>query len=342
MKVKRIKTTLVAREEVFRILALGEALRIPVLLEGPPGTGKSHSLYDYSDNGREDVFLTELDTGSKASEVKGFLDMKALLEEKTYRTFSPIAEKKFILINEVEKGSPEIRNTLLSIMQEKQLQLGSEGVKDCKWEVFAGSCNSIPADERKEPFWDRFLVKTSVASLTPDQMRHARRRVAHEVVINIPEEDKGEIPMVSQTLLNKFDELTVKDLSDRARINVPRLAGAVKYIWGIDDYQALCKVAAFLCPEKVTTISSSLIPKEINEMKTLIHNIETQQDQDAKFQMFAKLQTLVSAYDKSKDKDKEMISMVKQDLIRITDIIEKEFTAKMAKTKSEASSETTK
>ena len=33
MRVKTIRTQLVGREEVFKILALGEALKMPVLLE---------------------------------------------------------------------------------------------------------------------------------------------------------------------------------------------------------------------------------------------------------------------------------------------------------------------
>lgn len=328
---RTIKTKLVAREEVFKVMALGEALQMPVLLEGPPGTGKSNSMYDYAGGDKNQVFLVELDTGSKASEVKGFLDMKALLEEKKYATFSPIAEKPFILINEVEKGSSDIRNTLLSIMQEKQLQLGSEGVKDCHWKVLVGSCNRIPADERKEPFWDRFLIKHSVSPLTPEQMKFARQRVEQEVVIRIPE-DK-DLPSVSEKMVDKFDELTATTLSDRARMAVTRLAAAVKLIWEVDDYQALCKVASFLCPELVPTISSNLIPKEVNEMKMLIKNIDSTQDYDARYAMLVKLSEALTKYSRSRDKDPEMLQSLKADITRISDIMEKHLKQKESEEK---------
>jgi len=334
--VRKIKTRLVGREEVFRILALAEALQMPILLEGPPGTGKSHSMTDYAGGNKNDVFIVELDAGSKASEVKGYIDMKALLEQKVYQTHSPITQKPFILINEVEKGSSEIRNTLLSLMQERQLQLGSEGTKDAKWELFVGSCNSIPADERKEPFWDRFLIKHSVSPLTIEEMREARKRIVREIDINVPTE--AEMLPISVAMLDKFDSITSAALSDRARMAVPLLASGIKTIWGVDDYQALCKVGSFLCPELVSSISSDLIAKEIVEMKSMIHNINSTVDYDAKTQMFAKLVKSFTDYSRKRDRDVDQLKALKEDVKRISDNMEKELKQREDKKKAEAKS----
>lgn len=331
-----IKTRLVGREEVFKILALSEALQLPVLLEGPPGTGKSNSMVDYAGGNKDDIFLVELDAGSKTSEVKGYIDMKALLEDKKYQTFSPIVNKKFILINEVEKGSSEIRNTLLSLMQERQLQLGSEGTKEAKWELFVGSCNSIPADERREPFWDRFLIKHVVSPLTAEEMKEARKRIVKEYTIEIPDT----LPSISESMLDKFDAITIGALSDRARINVPVLASGIKAIWNIDDYQSLCKVATFLCPEMVTRLSTELIPKEIVEMKSMIHNINSTVDYDAKTQIFAKLIKLFTEYSRKRDRDVELLKGLKEDVRKISDSMEGELKKREAAKKSELKKQT--
>lgn len=320
---KIIETRLVGREEVFKILALADCLQLPILLEGPPGTGKSHSMVDYAGGNKDDVFLVELDAGSKASEVKGFINMKSLLEEKRYETFSPICDKSYILINEVEKGSSEIRNTLLSMMQERQLQLGSEGTKDAKWKLFVGSCNSIPADERKEPFWDRFLIKHVLSPLTLEEMKEARKMITRKITVNVP--DKNSLPTLSENMLNKFDELTVGVLSDRARIHAPMIARGIKAIWGTDDYQALCKVASFLCPAMVARISTELIPKEIVEMKSMIHNINSTVDYDAKTVMFAKLVKLFTDYSRKRDRDLDQLKALKDDVKKISDLMEKEL-----------------
>ena len=60
--------------------------------------------------------VQETDEDTKASEVKGRIDMKKLLEQNTYDLTSPVANAKFVLINEVEKASSGLRNSLLSIM----------------------------------------------------------------------------------------------------------------------------------------------------------------------------------------------------------------------------------
>jgi Mg-chelatase subunit ChlI len=319
---KRVfKTRLVGREEVFKCLALGELLQLPLLLTGPPGTGKSQAMTDYVGN-KDDVFIVELDTGSKASEVKGFIDMKSLLEDKVYKTHSRIAEKDAILINEVEKGSSEIRNTLLSVMQEKELQLGSEGVKKCKWKLFAASCNSIPNDEIKEPFWDRFLIKATVQPLSIEDMKIARQGIEYTVEIDIPDV----LPTISQSMMDKFDASIYSLLSDRQRIFANKLAAGIKAIWKLDDYQAICKLSTFLCPSQTASIAANIIPQEIVEIKTLITNIDNTVDYDAKSQMFTQLVAKFTAYNKKRDRDKELIDLlIKKDMIRISDEIETEL-----------------
>ena len=40
MEKRTIKTRLVGKEDVFKILALGESVQMPILLLGEPGVGK--------------------------------------------------------------------------------------------------------------------------------------------------------------------------------------------------------------------------------------------------------------------------------------------------------------
>ena len=85
---KKALTKLIGKEEVFNTLALGEALQLPVLLLGLPGTGKTQALLDYAaskynynrEQVKENTFVIELDEGTKSSEIKGRVNMKNLLE----------------------------------------------------------------------------------------------------------------------------------------------------------------------------------------------------------------------------------------------------------------------
>ena len=175
METRKIKTKLVGKESVFNILALSEATGLPVLLLGEPGVGKTQTLLDYAaakyqynrEAVRKNTFVIELDEGTKTSEIKGRVNMKSLLEDKEYKIDAPIADAKFLLINEVDKGTSGVRNTLLSVMREKALFYG-DTIKKCKWEVMAGSCNVIPNDELENPFWDRFVLTEKVVVDCPE------------------------------------------------------------------------------------------------------------------------------------------------------------------------------
>jgi MoxR-like ATPase len=193
METRQIQTRLVGKEELFRILAIGEALKLPVLFIGEPGVAKTQGLIDYAASMykldaeviRAKCFLLELDEGSQTSEVKGRVNMKKYLEDKQFDLDTPITAAEFIMINEVDKGSSGIRNTLLSVMRERALFLGHE-VRKCNWKVFSASCNSIPGDESGNPFWDRFIIKYGVERLKKEMVPAIWDRSKTALEVNIP------------------------------------------------------------------------------------------------------------------------------------------------------------
>src|SRR3989337_1939885 len=97
MKTRTIKTKLHGKEEMFKVIALGEATGLPVLFVGPPGVAKTNVLLDYAanmhdsaDDVRKHTFIIELDEATKNTEIKGRPDMKELLENKRYLIDAPI------------------------------------------------------------------------------------------------------------------------------------------------------------------------------------------------------------------------------------------------------------
>ena len=180
MNNRKIKTRLVGKEEVFQILALGEATKLPVLLLGDPGVGKTQALLDYAaakynynkQEVRDNTFVIELDEGTKTSEIKGRVNMKSLLEDKEYKIDAPIAKAKYLLINEVDKGTSGVRNTLLSVMRERALFYGDE-IKNCEWDVMAGSCNVIPNSEESAEVTERTSERffPIIAALLPARIK---------------------------------------------------------------------------------------------------------------------------------------------------------------------------
>ena len=282
MEKRTIKTRLVGKEDVFKILALGESVQMPVLLLGEPGVGKTQALLDYAaskynfnrDLVREKTFVIELDEGTRTSEIKGRVNMQALLEDKKYEIDAPIADAEFVLINEVDKGTSGVRNTLLSVMREKALFYG-DTIKKCKWTTFAGSCNVIPEDELENPFWDRFVLTQKVERVGSDVMKNIcdKHNAVQTVELTIPNKEDIKNAQYDKKLFNKFIDLVYPDVSDRTIYALVDIVKAVKLIYGYDDKEALLNICALVAPKHATALSSKLETKRENNVSSLIQQL---------------------------------------------------------------------
>lgn len=278
---RTIKTRLVGKEELFKVIALGEATRLPILFIGVPGVAKTQTLMDYAaamsgfdnEKARKETFVLELDEGTKSSEIKGRVNMENLLTNKKYTIDAPIADARYVLINEVDKGSSAVRNTMLSVMREKALFLGSE-IRKCNWELFAGSCNIIPTDEDENPFWDRFLIKYTVERVRlSDIYSKAWKNNVIKFPIVIPEKEDLESTSIDAIMMKKFAKKVHKNVSDRTMMAMPMISKAIKLIWGFSDAEAIMKACELICPEKTQALSAELEDPAIVSIKTKIKTL---------------------------------------------------------------------
>jgi len=285
---RKIKTRLVGKDELFKVIALGESTQKPILLVGVPGVAKTQSLIDYAaamynydkDATRENCFILELDEGTKSSEIKGRVNMESLLVDKKYKIDAPVADAGYVLINEVDKGSSAVRNTMLSVMRERALFLGSE-IRQCNWKLFAGSCNIINKDEEDAPFWDRFLIKYTVDRVKlMDIASKVWLNKRMEVAINIPERSDLDAESINGNMMKIFLKCIYKHVSDRTAVAVPELVKGIKMIWGYSDAEAIMKCCEFVCPEVHNDLSGKLEDPAIASIKSKIKNISTIADQD--------------------------------------------------------------
>ncbi len=285
---RKIKTRLVGKDELFRVIALGESTQKPILLVGVPGVAKTQSLIDYAaamynydkDATRENCFILELDEGTKSSEIKGRVNMESLLVDKKYKIDAPVADAGYVLINEVDKGSSAVRNTMLSVMRERALFLGSE-IRQCNWKLFAGSCNIINKDEEDAPFWDRFLIKYTVDRVKlMDIASKVWLNKRFEIEINIPERSDLDSETLNGNMMKIFLKCVYKHVSDRTAVAIPELVKGIKLIWNYSDAEAIMKCCEFVCPEMHNDLSGKLEDPAIASIKTKIKNISAIDDQD--------------------------------------------------------------
>ena len=283
MESRKIKTRLVGKTEVFQMLALGEATKLPVLLLGEPGVGKTQALLDYAASKynynreavRNNTFVIELDEGTKTSEIKGRVNMKSLLEDKEYKVDAPIADAEFVLINEVDKGTSGVRNTLLSVMREKAIFYGNE-VKKCAWEIFAGSCNVIPNDELENPFWDRFVLTQKVTRIGSDTMQEIweDKHGISEVELSVPTVQEINNTSMERKHMKKFLNVVYSSASDRTIFHVPFITKAVKIVYKLNDVEAILKTCELIAPGKLGELSSKLETKRENNVRSLVNALE--------------------------------------------------------------------
>jgi len=279
---KTINTNLMKKQETFKVMALGEAMRTPILLIGPPGVAKTAAVIDFAtaslgalaDN---DLFLLETDEGTRSNAVKGNIDLAALTTTNVYKVDSPITRAKVVVINEIDKASPSLRNSLLGIMNERILFNGTEKI-DCVWNNFIATCNEIPDDEKDSPFWDRFLITHKVNRLSQSDMLNyyskGGKSFRQNHNINLPEE----ADIVSITLnpdkLKKVLDVCHKDLSDRALSFLPLLVKNVMCVWGMNEDRGLVKTTELLIDKSTANkLAKTLVPKEVRDLYDIIDGI---------------------------------------------------------------------
>lgn len=302
MKKLTIKTNLLGRAETFKILAVGHATGYPVLLIGPPGVGKTRVLLDYSmglNNGNaidalKHTFILETDEGTRPAEIKGRVDMAKLLAPghdqqgnpltPKYELDSPVTTAKMILINEVDKANPGLRNSMLGVMNEKMLFNGKDKIY-CPWELFCASCNVIPKEEANNPFWDRFVIKHQVNRLTKTQLlQYYSKTSKAPVEINLPEATDIEHFVandITPDLLRSMLDVTYDILSDRSLSYIPRIIASSAFVFDIGVKKAAIKACEILAgADRAKTLAQKLEPAEISNIRNKIEYINTLQNYD--------------------------------------------------------------
>jgi hypothetical protein len=303
-----VRTNLKGRQEAFKMIALAEALGLPLLFLGVPGIGKTNCVRDYAAarcvNGGK-IFILETDEYTRPAEVKGRPNLKKLAEENIYEVISPVVDKDFIIVNEIDKASGGMRNSFMSIMNERVLFTGEEEVP-LKYKAFIGTCNTIPKDEKNSPFWDRFVLKTTLDRMTIDQLmdyfKSGHKERMEEIQIKLPTE--AELSSVKATVeikLRKLVEVCRDTCSDRTLTHLPKMVKAVAFIWSCTADNAFIKTAEILAGATAAkTLADQITTKEMKNISDKIDMIPGIANADSLKRAVHEINVLVTNYVKDK------------------------------------------
>ena len=311
-EVRSIETSLINKEEVFKMLALAEATGLPLLLVGEPGVAKTKTIIDYAKawlnkDGKmtEQDFMNkinvlETDEGTKASEIKGMPDLEKLFTDNKYDLNTPIADAEIVVINEVDKASSAIRNAMLGVMNEKFLFNGKHKIP-CKWKLFVATCNEIPKEEANSPFWDRFMLKMTVNRVSAGEMAKyydkGARNYRENFKIGIPNKTEIAGVEIPTKKLEKYLEVGYTKSSDRTLTFVPNLARAVSYIWDISIDKSLVKTAQIMIDQTAgSELQNKLMSAEVKAVMSKVEMLHSHSNNEALELAVAEIESLINAY----------------------------------------------
>ncbi len=298
MKQYTIKTPVVGHDHLFHLFAVAKATRLPILVIGHPGIAKTKMMLDFVrslfinpadpiEKQKLDLmnrtFILELDAGTRPSAIKGMPDMQKLTTGQGYEVISPIADADAVMINEVDKGTSEVRNSMLSVMNERMLMNGREK-KVCKWDVFCATANEIPSDEKNSPFWDRFAIKVHLNRLDGALMQQLLLSglTTNTITVNVPDAvDMAKVQFSTAQIKVVHEILHAAKgvyISDRTMIRaIGQIAPAVACVFNISTSAALIKTVELIGSLALAEeVSRKLEPQEVINVRSKIKMLASQ------------------------------------------------------------------
>lgn len=152
------------RDDVIQGLSVALIARVPVILDGPPGTGKSKLVGAYADLIKGQKWIQWLRPDTTTAEIFGAPIYDELLKGNIkFNVKGKITDAHVVIVEEVFRGGA-VLNSLLSIMNERKF-VNHDEILEAAWRLFVGTTNFLPRDEILHAVQDRFVLRYKVPKI---------------------------------------------------------------------------------------------------------------------------------------------------------------------------------
>lgn len=166
--VRELSRYFVGKDELLELMALCTVAGEPLLLVGPPGTGKSDLVVKFAqalDLGPGEYFEYMLTKFSEPNEILGPIDLNALRDGSYKRRLEgKLPTARLAFLDEIFKSNSAILNTLLTILNERKVYQDGAPLPVPLVMLFAAT-NSVARYEEMDALRDRFIFKVECPSV---------------------------------------------------------------------------------------------------------------------------------------------------------------------------------
>ena len=202
---------MIERSDAIRAILIALITRQHGVFLGPPGTGKSWlvtkvarriAAIGQNGNGLK-TFVRLITKTTQPEELFGPVSIAALKNDQFKRVVTNmLPEAELAFLDEVFKGSSAILNTLLTIMNEREFDNGTDRIPVPLISLFAAS-NEMPQGEDLNAMWDRLVLRVMVDYTTESGFASLIRKASAPVI---------------NTTLTKLELLAIQDSVRRVSI----------------------------------------------------------------------------------------------------------------------------
>ncbi|MEM5823019.1 MAG: AAA family ATPase [Ignisphaera sp.] len=279
----------VGREEEARIITLALATRQHAVFIGPPGTAKSALILKAAKMLNVPYFYILLNKFTTIDELLGYIDpikFKQNIFERNKEKKLPSA--KIAFIDEIFKGSSEVLNAILNILNERLFVDIDGTVHNVELHSLFAASNETPGEDLSA-LYDRFMLRHFVKPIDSTRIREAieymvtKNGTEGTFDINIFNQFYDEVTEFMLKNINAISKSVSQivivlrqngvSISDRTAISknhYPRLVATYAKLYNIDIRKAVIDTSKYLIsyPEDMDGYKralDALIPPELRE-----------------------------------------------------------------------------